>query len=84
MGIPPHSSPAVPHLTPAEQRVVVLLGTHLTLSGIADEMFIARSTAKSHALSLYRKLEVHTRAEAVERAIELGLLDDQRRPRAAR
>jgi len=78
MGIPPDRAAEVPHLTPAEQRLVELLATHLTLTAIARELFVARSTAKSHSLSLYRKLDVHSRAEAVQRSIELGLLDDPR------
>jgi LuxR family maltose regulon positive regulatory protein len=78
MSIPPDRSTGVPHLTPAEQRLIELLATHLTLTAIADELFVARSTAKSHSLSLYRKLDVHSRADAVQRAIELGLLDEPR------
>ena len=62
-------------LTPAELRVLPLLSTHLTFQEIADRLFNSRSTIHSHAVSIYAKLEVTGRSEAVERAIELGLLE---------
>jgi LuxR family transcriptional regulator, maltose regulon positive regulatory protein len=62
-------------LTSAELRVLPLLLTHLTLAGIADRLFLSRHTVKSQLWSLYRKLGVHTRAGAVSRAQELGLLE---------
>lgn len=62
-------------LTPAELRVLPLLSTHLTFQEIADRLFNSRSTIHSHAMSIYGKLEVTGRGEAVERAIELGLLE---------
>jgi LuxR family maltose regulon positive regulatory protein len=62
-------------LTPAELRVLPLLSTHLTLQEIADRLANSRSTIHSHAVSIYAKLEVSGRSEAVERAIEVGLLE---------
>jgi LuxR family transcriptional regulator, maltose regulon positive regulatory protein len=62
-------------LTSAELRVLPLLLTHLTLAGIADRLFLSRHTVKSQLWSLYRKLDVHTRSDAVIRAQQLGLLD---------
>jgi LuxR family maltose regulon positive regulatory protein len=56
-------------------RVLPLLSTHLTLAGIADRLFLSRHTVKSQVWSMYRKLEVHTRGDAVARARELGLLE---------
>ena len=61
-------------LTAAESRVLELLPTHLTESQIAAELFVSRNTVKTHLRGLYRKLEVSSRAQAVERARELGLL----------
>jgi len=61
-------------VTPAEARVLGLLPTHLTLPQIAAELFISRNTVKSHLRALYRKLGASSRAEAVMRARELGLL----------
>jgi LuxR family maltose regulon positive regulatory protein len=61
-------------LTPAEQRVLELLPTHLTTASLADRLFLAQTTVKAHLRAIYRKLEATTREEAVERARELGLL----------
>jgi LuxR family transcriptional regulator, maltose regulon positive regulatory protein len=61
-------------LTPAERRVLELLPTHLTDAQIAGQLFVSRNTVKSHVKNLYRKLEVSSRADAVERAREVGLL----------
>jgi LuxR family maltose regulon positive regulatory protein len=62
-------------LTSAELRILPLLLTHLTVAGIADRLFLSRHTVKSQVWSMYRKLEVHTRSDAVARARELGLLE---------
>jgi LuxR family maltose regulon positive regulatory protein len=61
--------------TAAELRLLPLLMTHLTVAGIADRLFLSRHTVKSQVWSLYRKLGVHTRSDAVVRARELGLLE---------
>jgi LuxR family maltose regulon positive regulatory protein len=65
-----------PDLTPAEQRVLQQLATHFTLGEIADHLYVSRNTVKTHTVSIYRKLGVSGRSEAIERACELGLLDD--------
>ena len=61
-------------VTPAEQRVLQLMPTHLTLGEIGEQLNISRNTVKAHALSLYRKLGCSTRAEAVRNARSFGLL----------
>ena len=61
-------------LTPAERRVLDLLPTHLTDAQMAEQLYVSRNTVKSHVKSLYRKLEVSSRADAVARAREMGLL----------
>jgi LuxR family maltose regulon positive regulatory protein len=68
-------------LTGAELRLLPYLATHLTFPGIASRMFISRNTVKSQAVSLYRKLGVSSRSDAIERAVEVGLLDDSIYPR---
>ena len=62
-------------LTAAELRVLPFLPTYLTFKEIADRLVISRNTVKSHALSIYGKLSASSRGEAVERAVELGLLE---------
>jgi DNA-binding NarL/FixJ family response regulator len=59
----------------AEARVLRYLPTPLTFALIADKLKISRSAAKDRAERIYRKLGVHSRAEAVTRARALGLID---------
>ena len=61
-------------LTAAELRLLPLLSTHLSFPEIAAEMFLSRNTIKSEAMSIYRKLRVSSRSQAVARSRELGLL----------
>jgi LuxR family maltose regulon positive regulatory protein len=61
-------------LTSAELRLLPLLPTHLSFPEIGERLFISRSTVKTQAISIYRKLGVSSRNEAVERAREVGLL----------
>jgi LuxR family transcriptional regulator, maltose regulon positive regulatory protein len=60
-------------LTTAELRLLPLLPTHLSFPEIGDRLFISRHTVKSQVNSLYRKLGVSSRGEAVDRMTELGL-----------
>ena len=68
-------------LTEAELRVLPLLASHLTIAEIADRQFVSRATVKTQAISIYRKLGVTGRSEAVERAAEVGLIDQAILPR---
>ncbi len=63
-----------PRLTPAELRTLYYLPTNLSLGEIAERLLVTRNTAKTHAGSVYRKLGVSTRGEAVEVAFAVGLL----------
>ena len=63
-------------LTRAELRLLPYLATHLTFSEIASRLFISRNTAKTEAVSIYRKLGASSRSQAVERAVEFGLLEN--------
>jgi LuxR family maltose regulon positive regulatory protein len=64
-------------LTPAERRVLELLPKYLTESQMAEQLFVSRNTAKTHLKSVYRKLEVSSRADAVQRARDTGLLSPE-------
>jgi LuxR family maltose regulon positive regulatory protein len=61
-------------LTPAELRLLHLLPTHLSLREIADRLYVSNNTVKSQARSIYRKLGVASRGEAVSAARAGGLL----------
>jgi LuxR family transcriptional regulator, maltose regulon positive regulatory protein len=63
-------------LTAAELRLLPYLATHLTFPEIADRLFISRNTAKTEAVAIYRKFGVSSRSQAIERAIEVGLVED--------
>ncbi len=60
-------------LTPAELRLVAFLPTHLSLQEIADRIHLARATVKTHVASIYDKLGVPGRSEAVEMIEQSGL-----------
>jgi LuxR family maltose regulon positive regulatory protein len=62
-------------LSAAELRVLALLPTHLSFRQIGERLFVSNNTVKSHAMSIYHKLGVSSRSEAVERSAKLGLLD---------
>jgi LuxR family maltose regulon positive regulatory protein len=64
----------VASLTTAEIRVLQFLPTNLSFREIAGRLYVSRFTVKSQALSVYRKLSVSSRTEAVERARALGLV----------
>jgi LuxR family maltose regulon positive regulatory protein len=70
----PAAQALVEPLSEREMDVLRLLNTHLTSTHMADELFIAVSTVRSHIKSIYGKLDVHSREEAVNFAQELGLL----------
>jgi LuxR family transcriptional regulator, maltose regulon positive regulatory protein len=62
-------------LTGAELRLLPYLASHLTFPQMASRMFISRNTAKTEAVAIYRKFGVSSRSEAIERAVQVGLLD---------
>jgi LuxR family transcriptional regulator, maltose regulon positive regulatory protein len=68
----PHGTQAV-GLTPAELRLLPLLSTHLSFREIAEQLYLSRNTIKTQAISLYRKLGVSSRSEAIAEAHRLGL-----------
>jgi LuxR family maltose regulon positive regulatory protein len=77
LGAPPPSpraaQPAVV-LSDREQAVLRFLPTHLTNQEIATECFMSVNTVKTHLKSIYTKLDVTSRSEAVARARTLALL----------
>jgi ATP/maltotriose-dependent transcriptional regulator MalT len=61
-------------LSPREKDVLVLLLERLTNKEIGERLFIAPATVKRHAQTIYEKLNVKGRREAVTKAIGLGLI----------
>ncbi len=66
--------PLTEPLSARELEVLKLLRSSLTVPEIADKLVIAPSTARSHIKSIYSKLDVHRRLEAVALAESQGLL----------
>jgi LuxR family maltose regulon positive regulatory protein len=61
-------------LSKRELEVLRLLASSLTGPQIADELFISLGTFQTHTKSIYSKLGVHSRIEAIERARDLQLV----------
>nr|WP_223169493.1 helix-turn-helix transcriptional regulator [Microbacterium sp. MF43] len=65
----------VDELTPRELELLTFLPSRLTIADIAARCFVSTNTIKTHLGHIYRKLGVSGRDAAIERAVELGLLD---------
>jgi LuxR family maltose regulon positive regulatory protein len=66
---------AASSLTVAELRLLPYLPTHLTFPEIGARLHLSRHTVKTQAISIYRKLGVSSRNEAIGRALHIGLLE---------
>jgi LuxR family transcriptional regulator, maltose regulon positive regulatory protein len=64
-----------PMLTNAELRVLRLLPSHLSFREIGERLHVSTNTVKTQALSVYRKLDVSSRSQAVTRGLTAGLID---------
>jgi LuxR family transcriptional regulator, maltose regulon positive regulatory protein len=72
-GTGPSGGQAAGPLTAAELRVLKMLPT-TTYVQISATLYISHNTVKTHLRSIYQKLGVSSRAEAIERAVGLHLL----------
>lgn len=61
-------------LTDREQQVLLLLAAGARHEDIARSLCLSTHTIRSHQKTLFRKLGVHDRSEAVARGYQLGLL----------
>jgi LuxR family maltose regulon positive regulatory protein len=61
-------------LTERELAVLRLLPTRLSTREISRELYVSPNTVRSHIQAIYRKLQVNSRAQAVTKARQLGLL----------
>ncbi len=62
-------------LTVAELRVLALLPYYLSFKEIGQRLGVKVTTVRTQAVAIYGKLEASTRSEAVDRAVEAGLLE---------
>ena len=68
-------APGASTMTAAELRLLPYLPTHLTFREIGHQLNVSPHTVKTQAISIYRRLAVTSRADAVLVARSLGLLD---------
>jgi LuxR family maltose regulon positive regulatory protein len=61
-------------LTAAELRLLPLLATYLSFREIGGRLHLSPHTVKTQAMSIYRKLGVSSRSQAIQQAQQLGLL----------
>jgi DNA-binding NarL/FixJ family response regulator len=62
------------HLTRQELRLLALLGEGHYYKTAADELGISINTVSSHMRHIYEKLQVHSKSEAVAKALRQGLI----------
>jgi len=62
------------NLSTREMEVLDCLSQGMTSSEIASHLFISENTVKTHVRHILDKLEAANRAEAVSKAIQLGLI----------
>ena len=68
-------TPGASTLTTAELKLLPFLPKYLSFRQVGDQLHLSPHTVKTQAISVYRKLGVTSRSEAIERATILGLLD---------
>lgn len=69
-------------LSPKETAVFVLLAQNRSIAQVADELFLAPGTIRAHTSNIYRKMDVHSRADFLKKA--QALMEAQQREPGAR
>ena len=76
--VAPASAPAVPSMRPLiskrEEEVLRLMATGVSIPEAARQLYISIKTVKNHLSSIYQKLDSHDRAQAVLKAVRMGLI----------
>jgi DNA-binding NarL/FixJ family response regulator len=71
---PAPSPAAAGDLTPQELRFLTLLSRGYSYQAAADELEVSINTVRNYVRSIYEKLHVHSRSEAVGKALRAGLI----------
>jgi PAS domain S-box-containing protein len=70
-------SSSVPELTPRQSETLRLLAAGYSTQETAERLGVATETARNHIRAILRRLQVHTRLEAVVAARRYGLLESE-------
>ena len=62
------------HLTPQETNFLRLLAEGYSYASSADELGVSVNTVRNYVRSIYDKLHVHSKSEAVSKAMRAGLI----------
>jgi DNA-binding NarL/FixJ family response regulator len=68
------TGPAGQPLMPQEQRLLLLLADGYSYQSAADRMNVSVNTVRNYVRSIYDKLHVHSKSEAVSKALRQGLI----------
>jgi len=63
----------LPELTEREREILVLMVRHYTNPEIAQQLGIGEKTIRNHVSNIFNKLQVATRAQAIDKARQAGL-----------
>lgn len=67
------ASPVFPELTDREREVLTLIAQGQTNAAIAEKLVLSPKTVRNHVSTIFSKLQVASRAEAIIRARDAGL-----------
>jgi DNA-binding NarL/FixJ family response regulator len=70
----PRPEDAAPRLSEREHEVLALIVKGFAYGEIAELLGVSTHTVTTHVRGIYRKLEVHSRGEAVYEALQLGIV----------
>ena len=63
-----------PLISKREEEVLRLMATGVSIPDAASRLYISVKTVKNHLSSIYQKLDSHDRAQAVLKAMRMGLI----------
>lgn len=61
-------------LSQREVEVLVVMAAGRTNKEIADQLFVSANTIKTHVSSIYSKLGVSRRVQAIQKGLDLGII----------
>jgi DNA-binding NarL/FixJ family response regulator len=77
VSVPSQVAGAVSRLSPAEREVLAMVGRGRSVPEIGAARQISHKTVRNHMASIYRKLELKNRVEAMLFATRMGLVGDR-------